>query len=158
MSFMALYIFVRLFWRVRETLVKQPPGTHRFHLWMPDLHMCRQGRNGAEIVVPSMATRWQAHYINSTCTYSQVPNRRADQNIRSGWHISSKWYKVRAVYKVRVTRCSASLNIRSGLQIIFDLIFLQKQVFDKDWFSSCSMWIMTAIYTEINDKVPINGR
>ena len=62
-------------------------------------------------------------------TYSQVPNRRARQNIRSGWHISSKWYKGRAVYKVRVTRCSASPNIRSGLQIVFDLILLQKQEF-----------------------------
>ena len=61
--------------------------------------------------------------------YSQVPNRRVGQNIRSGWYISSKWYKGRAVYKVRVTRCSASPNIRSGLQIIFGLIFLQKQQF-----------------------------
>ena len=31
------------------------------------------------------------------------------------------------MYKVRVTRCSESLNIRSGLQIIFGLILLQKQ-------------------------------
>ena len=26
MWFLALYIFARLFWRARETLVKQPPG------------------------------------------------------------------------------------------------------------------------------------
>ena len=62
-------------------------------------------------------------------TYSQVPNRRAGQIIRSGWHISSKSYKDMAIYKVRVTRCSASPNIRSGLQIIFCLILLQKQTF-----------------------------
>ena len=61
--------------------------------------------------------------------YSQVPNRRAGQNKRSGWHISSKLYKGRAVYKVRVTICSASPNIRSGLQIKFGLILLQKQQF-----------------------------
>ena len=66
--------------------------------------------------------------------YSKVPNTRAGQNIRSGWHISSKSYKGRAVYKVRVTRCSASLNIHdigSGMQVIFDLIFFQKQQFSK---------------------------
>ena len=63
------------------------------------------------------------------CNYSQVSNRRAWQNIRSGLHISSKWYKGRAVYKVRVARCSASQNIRSRLQIIFGLILLQKQQF-----------------------------
>ena len=32
-----------------------------------------------------------------------------------------------AVYKVMVTKCSASPNIKSGLQIIFGLILLQKQ-------------------------------
>ena len=46
--------------------------------------------------------------------------------------------KCLVVYKVIVTRCSASPNIRSGLQIIFGLILLEKQQFSiKIAFTIC---------------------